>query len=152
MLVSDCQHRFRPTLSISTSNRNIGWGKRGISLTKSWWHILEFARDCRLLVYLYNNCDITFLTVFILTHPVNFSCERKPEHTDKTHDFRQTVDWLFSHDSVARLMEPTNSDVKGVCSDDCATKASTGSKLCCRFNWKKTFIENQRNLQDAEKL
>jgi hypothetical protein len=25
------------------------------------------------------NCDITFLTVFILTHPVNFPCGRKPE-------------------------------------------------------------------------
>jgi hypothetical protein len=38
---------------------------------------------CR-LVYLYNNCDITFLIVFILTHPVNFpvggnrSTRRKP--------------------------------------------------------------------------
>jgi hypothetical protein len=42
-----------------------------------------------------------FLTVFILTHPVNFlslwQCERKPENTKKTHDFRQSVDWLFSH-------------------------------------------------------
>jgi hypothetical protein len=28
---------------------------------------------------LYNNCDITFLTVFILTHPVNFPCGRKPD-------------------------------------------------------------------------
>jgi hypothetical protein len=49
---------------------------------------------CRLF-YLYNNCDITFLTVFILTHPVNFTCGRKPEHPGKTHGFRQNVDWLF---------------------------------------------------------
>jgi hypothetical protein len=48
----------------------------------------------------------TALTVFILTHPVNFSCGRKPEHPEKTHDFRQNVDWLFSHESVARI-EPT---------------------------------------------
>jgi hypothetical protein len=41
------------------------------------------------------NCDITFLTVFILTHPVNFPCGRKPEHPEKTHDFRQSVDRLF---------------------------------------------------------
>ena len=34
-----------------------------------------------------NNCDITFLTVFILPHPVNFSCGRKPEHPEKTQDF-----------------------------------------------------------------
>ena len=32
----------------------------------------------------HNNCDITFLTVFILTHPVNFPCGRKPEHPEKT--------------------------------------------------------------------
>jgi hypothetical protein len=24
--------------------------------------------------FIYNNCDITFLTVFILTHPVDFPC------------------------------------------------------------------------------
>jgi hypothetical protein len=47
------------------------------------------------LFYLYNNCDITFLTVFILTHPVNFPCGRKPEHPEKTHPVRQNVDWLF---------------------------------------------------------
>jgi hypothetical protein len=58
-----------------------------------------------------NDCDITFLTVFILTHPVNFPCGRKPEHPEKTQDFRQSVDSLFSHESVARI-EPTNSEVK----------------------------------------
>jgi hypothetical protein len=58
--------------------------------------------------------------VFILTHPVNFPCGRKPEHPEKNHDFRQSVDGLFSHESVARI-EPTNSEVKGACSDDCAT-------------------------------
>jgi hypothetical protein len=47
------------------------------------------------LFYLYNNCGITFSTVFILTHPVNFPCGRKPEHPEKTHDFRQSVDRLF---------------------------------------------------------
>ena len=55
--------------------------------------------------YFYNNCDITFLTVFILTDltdPVNFPCGRKPERPEKTHDFRQSVDRLFSHESVAR--------------------------------------------------
>jgi hypothetical protein len=51
--------------------------------------------------YIYNNCDITFLTVFVLTHPVNFPCGRKPEHPEKTHDFRRSVDGLFSHESVA---------------------------------------------------
>jgi hypothetical protein len=74
---------------------------------------------CR-LYYLYNNYDINFLTVFILTHLVNFPCARKPEHPEKTHDFRQSVDWLFSHESVARI-EPTISEVNCACSDDCAT-------------------------------
>jgi hypothetical protein len=58
------------------------------------------------------NCDITFLTVFIIIHPVNFPCGRKPERPKKTHDFRQSVDWLFSHESVAGV-ESTISKVKG---------------------------------------
>jgi hypothetical protein len=56
--------------------------------------------------------------VFILAHPVNFPCGRKPEHQDKTHDFRQSVDRLFSHESAAKI-EPTISEVKGTSSDDC---------------------------------
>ena len=31
----------------------------------------------------YDICDVTFLTMFILTHPVNFACGRKPERTHK---------------------------------------------------------------------
>jgi hypothetical protein len=58
------------------------------------------------------------LTAFIPTHPVNFSRGRKPEHPEKTHDFRQSVDRLLSHESVARI-KPTNSEVKGAGSDDC---------------------------------
>ena len=30
------------------------------------------------------NCDITFLTMFNLSHPVNFPCGRKPERPEKT--------------------------------------------------------------------
>jgi hypothetical protein len=65
------------------------------------------------------HCDPSFLTVFILTHPVNFPCGWKPEHPEKTHDFRQSVDWLFSHGSIgiARI-KPTISEVKGACSDE----------------------------------
>ena len=51
-------------------------------------------------------------------------CGRKPEHLEKTHDFRQSVDGLFSHksthESVARI-EPTTSVMKGACSDNCDT-------------------------------
>ena len=60
--------------------------------------------------------------MFVLTHPVNFRCGRKPERPEKTDDFRQSVDWLFSHESVARI-EPTISEMKGACFDDCATEA-----------------------------
>jgi hypothetical protein len=59
----------------------------------------------------------TFLTVFILTHPVNFPCGRKLERPEKTHNVRQSVE------SVAKI-EPTISEVKGACSDNCATEAS----------------------------
>jgi hypothetical protein len=39
----------------------------------------------------------TFLTMFVLVdHPVYFPCWRKPEPPEKTHDFRQSVDRLFS--------------------------------------------------------
>jgi hypothetical protein len=48
---------------------------------------------------------------------------RKPEHPEKTHHFRQSVDRLFSHPSVAGI-EPTNSEVKGACSDKCAIGAT----------------------------
>jgi hypothetical protein len=32
-----------------------------------------------------------------LTHPVNFPCGRKPEYPEKTHDFRQSVDFYSFH-------------------------------------------------------
>jgi hypothetical protein len=54
---------------------------------------------------------MAFLTMVILTHPVNFPCGKKPERPEKTHEFRQSVDRLFSHESV-----------KGACSDDCVTE------------------------------
>ena len=71
--------------------------------------------------------------MFILTHSVNFPCGRKPEHPEKTHDFRQSVDWLFSHESVARI-EPTNWEVKVACSDDYATDTRN------RNAWPNSFI------------
>ena len=64
---------------------------------------------------------ITFLTVFIPTHPANLPCGRKLERPEKTHDCWQSVERLFSHESVASL-EPTISELKGACSDDCATE------------------------------
>jgi hypothetical protein len=46
--------------------------------------------------FIFTTIVITFLTVFILTHPVNFPCGRKPSTRRKLHDdFRQSVDWLF---------------------------------------------------------
>jgi hypothetical protein len=39
-------------------------------------------------IYLYNNCDIPFLTVFILTHPANLPSGRKSEHSEKNHNFQ----------------------------------------------------------------
>ena len=51
--------------------------------------------------------------MFILTHPANLSYGRKPERPKKTHDFRQSVDRLFSHESVATI-EPTISEVSKI--------------------------------------
>jgi hypothetical protein len=49
------------------------------------------------LFYLYNNCDISFLTMFsppVFTHPVNFSCGRKPERPKKTTFGRALTDFF----------------------------------------------------------
>ena len=54
-------------------------------------------------IFTTHDCDITFFTVFILTRPVNFPCGRELEHPEKTHDFPQSVDWFFSHESVSQL-------------------------------------------------
>ena len=54
----------------------------------------------------------------IPTHSVNILCGRKPEYPVKTHDFRQSVDSLFSHkcyESVARI-QPTISEGIEACS------------------------------------
>jgi hypothetical protein len=56
------------------------------------------------------------------TFPVGGGGGGDSVHPEKTHDFRQGVDKHFSHESVARI-EPTISEVKGACSDDCATVA-----------------------------
>ena len=71
----------------------------------------------RLFIFTACSCDITFITMFSLTHPVDFPCGRKPERLEKTHDFLQSVDRLFSHESVARI-EAAISEVKDACSDD----------------------------------
>ena len=50
--------------------------------------------------------------MFIRTHLANFPCGRKPEHPEKTHNFWPSVDWLFSHESVARITTDSTSDDK----------------------------------------
>ena len=40
-----------------------------------------------LTIYIYSFFRIIFLTINLI-HPVNFSFGRKPEHPEKTHDFR----------------------------------------------------------------
>jgi hypothetical protein len=97
-------------------------------------------------IYLYNNWDLTLLTVFILTHPVNFPCGRKPEHPEKTHDFRQSVGWLFSHE----WNDDRTHDLKGerrLLSEDCANEALLnfiGEKLCSnqKLNYIRTYTSN----------
>jgi hypothetical protein len=79
--------------------------------------------------------------MYILTHPVNFPCGRKPECPEKTHDIRQSIDRRFSHESVARL-EPTISEVKGTYSDDCATEAPS-TQL---FNWSLKALQTRGRL------
>jgi hypothetical protein len=35
--------------------------------------------------------------IYVSIHPVNFPCGRKPEYPEKTHDFRQSVDFYSFH-------------------------------------------------------
>jgi hypothetical protein len=76
-----------------------------------WTNALNFKYYTYVIIYLayfiFTTIVITFLTVFILTHPVIFPCGRKLENLEKTHNFQQSVDWLFS---------PTILLVKGACS------------------------------------
>jgi hypothetical protein len=82
-----------------------------------WYYAYLITYLAYRLFYLYNNCDITFLTVFILTHPVNFTCGRKPEHPEKTFGRRLTdsFTWVRS--------ENRTHDLRGACSYDCAAEA-----------------------------
>jgi hypothetical protein len=80
---------------------------------------------------------------FYLTHPVNFPCGRKPEYPGKTHDFRQSVDFLlFSHEDWVRValrkflvrFGPAASEVKGKCANHLATEAP------CMANYLRTRL------------
>jgi hypothetical protein len=109
-------------------------------------HICSWELGCRrltkgasgshLMTHVWSRSTATVegsVTGIIPTHPVNFPCGRKPEYPEKTHDFRQSVDWLFSHESEARI-QPTNSDVKGACPDDYVTEGEAllkHNKLRC---------------------
>jgi hypothetical protein len=55
-----------------------------------YYHTILLLRLCSI-----HNCAITFLTVFIPIHAVNFPCGRKLEHPEKTQDFQQSVRWLW---------------------------------------------------------
>ena len=90
------QMRFTPSICTLTELLSLDW--LFLYLQQLWYYFL--------------NCVYRF----ILTHPVSFSCGRKPEHPEKTHDFWKSVDGLFSHESVARIKH-TISELKGACSD-----------------------------------
>ena len=47
----------------------------------------------------------------IPTHSVNVPCGRKPKYPEKTTDFWQSVDLIFSHEW--KRIDPATSEVKG---------------------------------------
>jgi hypothetical protein len=96
-----------------------------------WNNLIVFNRVLSLhgLFYLYKNCDITFLTICLSWHTLSTSpVGRKPEHPEKTHDFRQSVFGRALTDSFHmspwRESDPcTISEVKGAaCSHDYHTE------------------------------
>jgi hypothetical protein len=66
---------------------------------------------------------------FVVLLKLSIPCGRKPEYPEKTHDFRQSVDGLFSlygYHNVHNGNRTHNiSEVKGACSDDWATGTET---------------------------
>ena len=66
---------------------------------------------------------IKYYAYLYLLHRVNFPRRRKPERSEKTHDLRQSVDWLFSHAPGKRESNPRSQTWKALCSDDCANEA-----------------------------
>jgi hypothetical protein len=75
-----------------------------------------------------------------ITHPVNFPCGRKPEYPEKTHDFRQSIDFLlFSHEDWVWIalrkfslrLEPTAFiEVKGKYANNFATNIAVLTLIC----------------------
>ena len=60
-----------------------------------WSNALNLHQVLRLPNYLAQTIlSLQELLYYFLipTHPVNYPCGRKPEHPEKTHDFRQSVD------------------------------------------------------------
>jgi hypothetical protein len=95
-----------------------------------FWHIFQIS-----LVVLIINCTpsrvITYTNYIILTHPDNLPCGRKPEHPEKTHDFRQSVDRFSSHESVARMAKPRSQRWKALV----LTTAHRSSRMEQRVTW-----------------
>ena len=96
--VGGCGNQIWTSLSIQlTSNR-------GFSVIDQY--IKFYAYLCYLFSLDYLSLQqLTFLTV-CLSHSVNFPCrtENTTERPEKTHDFRQNVDYqLFLHESIARI-------------------------------------------------
>ena len=56
---------------------------------------------------------IIFLTINPITHSINFPCGRKPENPDKTHDFRQSVNKLFSRAIRCSIYSDRTRDLSG---------------------------------------
>ena len=68
---------------------------------------------------------ITVVTYY-LTHPVNFPCGRKPEYSEKTHDFRQSVYYTLFSGLIARQVTPCN-----FACDLCRNKIATSCETSC---------------------
>ena len=63
---------------------------------------------------------------YYLSHPVNFPCGRKPEYPEKTHDFRQSVDYFHMRTGFKSTLlgnELGTLEVKGEWSDHHTTEA-----------------------------
>jgi hypothetical protein len=60
------------------------------------WSFLAVHLFLQQLWYYFPNC----------VYPCQFPCGRKPECPEKTHNFWQSIDRLYSHESIAKI-EPT---------------------------------------------
>ena len=88
VIVDAKQDRRKIKYNIS-ANLGYMWIKY-YTLTSNITHLHQILH-AYLIIYL---AQTTIFLQQLIAHPINFPCGKKQEYPEKTHDFRQSVDWI----------------------------------------------------------